>query len=165
MKKTLFFAFAAVIFVLLLSCEGPMGPMGAEGPAGRDGQDGENGKDGAGVAWYTTSFTINKDEWKLKGNPGDLNSYFCAYRPLSQLTESVFKYGTVIAYIEVEKGVKNGMPYVLHLGEEANSKEFLWTQTYDFDFVVGEVGFYVTYSDFNTQIRPGTETFHVILMW
>ncbi len=154
MKKTLFFAIFATI--LLTACEGPIGPMG---PAGY------NGKDGESTNWYTTSFTINKDEWKLKGAPGDLNSYFCVYKPLNMLNDYVYRYGTVIAYIETDKGVKNGMPFVLHLGEVSNGKEFLWTQTYDFDFTVGEIGFYITYSDFNTQIRPGTEIFHIALMW
>ncbi len=161
MKRSIFFMLATLIFILI-ACEGPEGPMG---PRGLDGFDGRDGKDGEGVNWYTTSFTIYGDEWQLKGNPGDLNSYFCVYKPLNRLTEFVYQYGTVIAYIEAEKGVKNGMPYVLHLGEGSNDKEFLWTQTYDFDFVVGEIGFYVTYSDFNTKIRPGTETFHVVLMW
>ncbi len=158
MKSSLFFTIATLMLTLM-ACEGPMGPEGPRGPAGFDGRDGE------GVNWHTTSFTINSNEWQLKGKPGDLNSYFCVYKPLNMLTDVVYKWGTVIAYIETEKGIKNGMPYVLHLGEGANDKEFLWTQTYDFDFVVGEVGFYVTYSDFNTQIRPGTETFHVVLMW
>ncbi|WP_255351446.1 hypothetical protein [Dysgonomonas sp. BGC7] len=25
--------------------------------------------------------------------------------------------------------------------------------------------FYLTYSDFSTNIRPETETFHIVLMW
>ncbi len=149
--KNLFF-FTLVILVLI-ACEGPIGPAG---PAGKDGE---------GVSWHITSFTINTNEWKIKGNPGDLNSYFYVYKSLPKLTGFVYQWGTVIAYIEVAPGVKNEMPYVLHLGETANSKELIWTQTYDFDFTEGEVGFYVTYSDFNTQIRPGTETFHVVLMW
>ncbi len=162
MKKALFFTF---VLFFLMSCEGPMGPTGPMGPSGPAGRNGLDGLDGEGTNWYTTSFTINENEWTLKGNPGDLNSYFCVYKPLDKLTEYIYQRGTVIAYIEVEKGVKNGMPYVLHLGEKLDNKEFLWTQTYDYDFVTGEVGFYITYSDFNTQIRPGTETFHVVLMW
>ncbi len=161
MKRSLFFILAALF--IATSCEGPMGPegpRGAQGPAGMPGQDGE------GVNWYATSYTINENEWQLKGNPGDLNSYFYVYKPLNRLTEFVYKWGSVIAYIEIENGIKNGMPFVLHLGEGAgDGKEFLWTQTYDFDFTVGEVGFYITYSDFNTKIRPGAETFHVVLMW
>ncbi len=169
MKKSILFTLLAIFFMACEGPEGPMGPMGPNGKNGRDGQNGLNGKDGkdgtGGANWYTTSFTIKDTEWILSGAPGDLNTYFYVHKPLSQLTSDIYQYGTVIAYLETQKGVKNGMPYVLHQGEAADSKEFLWTQTYDFDFVTGEVGFYVTYSDFNTQIRPGTETFHIVLMW
>lgn len=161
MKKSILFAIVACI---LMACEGPEGPMGPMGPMGPSGPEGQSGGSGS---WYATSYTINADEWQLKGNPGDLNTYFYVYKPLKELTEDIYRRGTVIAYIETDKGVKNGMPYVLHLGEASSTdnKEFLWTQTYDFDFVTGEVGFYVTYSDFKTEIRPGKETFHIVLMW
>lgn len=156
MKRSLLLTIA---IVLLTACKGDPGPVGPPGLNGKDGKDGE------GMGWYTTSIYVHESEWKLKGNPGDLNSYFYVFKSLSALDSYVYESGTVIAYIEPQPGVKNGMPYVLHLGEEYNEKEFLWTQTYDFDFEKGGVGFYVTYSDFNTYIRPGSETFHVVLMW
>lgn len=112
-----------------------------------------------------TSVTVNESEWRLAGEENALNSYFYVYKKVEGLNSNVYKNGTVIAYIETEPGVKNGMPYVLHKGEEDGGKEFLWTQTYDFDFDDSEMGFYVTYSDFTTTIRPGTETFHVVMMW
>lgn len=152
------------LFILLLAisfiaCEGPMGPEGLTGPQG------PKGEPGYGNNWHVTSFTVAKSEWKLVGNPGELNSYFYVDKPLKELTQTVYNEGSIISYIETDKGVKNGMPYVLHLGEAEGSKEFLWTQTYDFDFYKGGITFYVTYSDFNTQIRPDIETFHVVLMW
>ncbi|WP_295938544.1 hypothetical protein [uncultured Alistipes sp.] len=156
MKRTLLLALAALF---IISCEGP------EGPAGRPGQDGRDGIDGQGVSWYTTAITVHESEWKIKGNPGDLNSYFYVYKRVNNMTREIYEKGSVIAYLEIESGVKNGMPYVLHMGEESGGKEFLWTQTYDYDFDDQGVGFYVTYSDFNTQIKPGTETFHIVLMW
>ncbi len=159
MKKLLSLLTAVLFFI---ACEGPMGPEGLEGPMG---PEGPRGKDGYGTNWYSTTITVSANEWQLKGNPNDLNSYFYVYKPLSQLTKSVYDKGTVISYIETQPGIKNGMPYVLHLGEAEGTKEFLWTQTYDFDFTPGEIGFYVSYSDFNTQMRPGTEKFHVVLMW
>lgn len=174
MKKGLFLL-TTILF--LIACEGPMGPqgpIGPQGPQGKQGAQGEQGaqgpqgpqgEDGYGSNWYVTSITVNENEWKLKGTAGDLNSYFYVYKPLSQLTQYVYDNGSVIAYIDMGEGVKNGMPYVLHLGEAVDAKEFLWTQTYDFDFYEGGIGFYVTYSDFNTQFRPGTEKFHVVLMW
>ncbi len=168
MKKAVLLL-TAVLF--MFGCEGPMGPEGPEGPMGRTGSQGAQGpqgpqgEDGYGTNWYVASITVKESEWKIKGVPGELNSYFYVYKPLDQLTKYIYDNGSVIAYIQTDKDVKNGMPYVLHLGEAGDNKEFLWTQTYDFDFYEGGIGFYVTYSDFNTQIRPGTETFHVILMW
>lgn len=148
--KRLLFLFAVVC---LISCEGPEGPMGLQGDPGE------------GTRWHVEPFNIDRSEWKLSGKAGDLNSYFYVDKPLKKLTKFVFDEGSVIAYIETENGVKNGMSYVLHKGGEDSKGEFLWTQTYDFDFYTGGIRFYLTYSDFNTQISPDNETFHVVLMW
>lgn len=169
MKKFMFL-FVAAISLLLVSCEGPEGPMGPrgyDGYDGLDGKDGIDGKDGYGTNWYVAKFTVKESDWLLSGNSGDLNSFFYADKPLKELDEFVFNSGTIVAYIETAKGVKNGLPYVLHLGGSDDKGEFLWTQTYDFDFWQGGVRFYLTYSDFNTQVGPekGDQTFHVVLMW
>lgn len=154
MKKVLLL----LVIIGLISCEGPEGPMGPEGP---------QGKQGYGTNWYNTSFTINSNEWKVGGGkPGDLNTYFYVDKDISQLTKSVFDEGTIIGYIETEKGVKTGLPYVWHLGTVVNSEDYLWTKTYDFDFVEGGVRFYITYNNFDTGIKPTyNETFHIVLMW
>ncbi len=157
MRKIVFILLSAIA---LISCEGPMGPAGQDG---RDGIDGKDGQDG--MKWYTTSFTINKSNWKLSGQAGDLNTYFYADKDIPELTEYVFEEGTVLGYIQTGIDVKNGMPFVLHMGDEQNGQEFLWTQTYDFDFSPEMVRFYITYSDFSTQILPDSETFHIVLMW
>ena len=146
MKKITLILLSAITFI---ACEGPMGP---------------EGEPGYGTNWYTTSLTINSSDWSLSGAPGDLNTYFFADMDIPQLSDFIYREGTVIGYIQTAGSVKNGLPYVLHFGEEGG-KEFLWTQTYDFDFSPGMIRFYITYSDFNTQISPGTETFHIILMW
>lgn len=151
--------------IALIACEGPEGPMGPMGPEGPQGATGPEGEPGYGTNWYTTSFTINKSEWLISGDPGDLNTYFFADKDIPQLSNYIFREGTVIGYIQTANNVKNGLPYVLHMGEELEGKEFLWTQTYDLDFSPGMIRFYITYSDFNTQISPGSETFHIILMW
>jgi hypothetical protein len=159
MKKTLFLL---IIVTGFFACEGPEGPEGPIGPAGPKGEQGEAGY---GTNWFVNSYTVTAGEWKLHGNPGDLNSYFYADKQIKELTDFVYNEGTIVAYMQTEKGVKNGMPYVLHRGGTDSYGEFLWTQTYDFDFYTGGVRFYLTYSDFNTQIAPETETFHVVLMW
>lgn len=152
MKKLLFL----FLSLLLISCEGDIGPAGPMGPQGEPGQN---------TDWCVKSFTIDRSEWRLAGNPGALNSYFYVDKNIKELTKFVFNEGSVIAYFESNTGIKNGMPYVLHKGDKDSKGEFLWTQTYDFDFYVGGVRFYLTYSDFNTQITPDTETFHIVLMW
>lgn len=143
----------AILFTIITftSCEGDEGPMGPKGDPG--------------VSWYTKTITISKYQWKLSGAINDLNSYYYAEIPISELSQFIFNDGTVLAYIEPENGIKNGLPYVLHKGEKVNGKEYLWTQTYDFDFEVGYMTFYLTYSDFNTISIPDTETFHIVLMW
>lgn len=153
MRKIAFIVLAAI---LLIACEGPMGP------AGRDGKDGQ---DGYGTEWYTTSFVIKKSDWILSGPAGALNTYYYADKQIPQLSDFVFDEGLVLGYIQTDVDVKNGLPFVLHMGEEGNGQEFLWTQTYDFDYSPGMVRFYVTYSDFNTQIAPEAETFHIVLVW
>ncbi len=155
--KRIFFILLATI--TLIACEGPMGPQGPMGPSGPEGEP------GYGANWYTTSFTIHKSDWMLAGNAGDLNTYFFADIDIPQLSNDIYRDGTVIGYIETYKNVKNGLPFVLHMGDEQGGIEFLWTQTYDFDFSPGSIRFYITYSDFNTQISPDTETFHIVLMW
>ena len=161
---------------MLTACEGPEGPMGPAGPQGipgqngRNGQDGKDGRDGSGTKWFSIPITVQSSEWGLtNGNAEDLNSYWFAAKPLPELTKHIYDNGSVIAYIENIDGIKNGMPFVWHKGEVQNGKLFLWTETYDYDFTVGstggEIGFYVTYSDFSTNIRPETKTFHVVLLW
>jgi len=165
MRKIVFILLSAIALIACEGPEGPMGPRGADGQNGQNGKDGQDGKDGYGTEWYTTSFTINKSDWILSGQAGGLNTYFYADKKIPELSEFVFDEGTVLGYIQTDVNVKNGMPFVLHLGDEQNGQEFLWTQTYDFDFSPGMVRFYITYSDFNTQIPPESETFHIVLMW
>lgn len=166
MKKLFLLLISAITLSLFSSCEGPEGPMGPTGQSGLNGKDGIDGKDGYDTNWYVTSFTIKPDEWELVGKPGELNSHFFVDKPLKELSDFIYKEGAVIGYIETAKGVKNGLPYVLHLGGKDDKGEFLWTETADFDFYPGGVGFYLTYSDFNTQLRPYKDkTFYIVLMW
>ncbi|NDV60526.1 hypothetical protein [Bacteroides sp. 519] len=173
MKKLFLFLVLAVSF---MACEGPMGPMGPMGPTGQDGQDGrdgyngingKDGKDGYGANWFSKTFVVQPHEWELHGDPDELNSFFFVDKKLPELTQEIYSDKTVIAYIQTGDDVKNGMPYVLHKGEvDDKGKEFIWTQTYDFDYSVGWVGFYLTYSDFSTRIKPtDATTFHIVLMW
>ncbi len=179
--KKLIFLFAAATLALT-SCEGPMGPPGPQGMPGqngqdgqdgRDGQNGQNGRDGEGTNWFKTNpITIRTRDWQLDGNAGDLNSYYYCKVRVPQLTQHIYNTGSVVAYIENLDGKKNGMPFVYHRGDVGkNGEDILWTETYDFDFYVedstgGWVTFYLTYSDFNTQVNPEEDkTFYIVAFW
>ncbi len=171
MKKVLLFLALAMSF---MACEGPMGPMGPtgldgfDGQDGRDGQDGKDGKDGSGGAtWLNKTFTIQPNEWTLVGEPNALDSYFVVEKSLPELSEMIYNEKAVIAYFQTKNGQKNGMPFVFHTGEVgSDGKEYIWTETFDYDFSVGKVRFFLTYSDFNTLTYPDqSETFHIVLLW
>ena len=60
------------------------------------------------------------------------------------------------------------LPSVRHKEEVVSADEwYLWTETTDFDYMVGNVNIYVTYSDFPTDasIAPGDMDFRLVLMW
>jgi hypothetical protein len=154
MKKTLLLLFVCIAFI---ACEGPEGPMGPVGP---------QGEPGTGTNWYATSYTIQPNEWELVGNKGELNSYFFVDKPLPRLSDFVYEDGSILVYLEFSPNVKNVMPFVSHKAGVDDLGEFFWTETYDYDFYKGGIGFYLTYSDFNTKMKPNQAiTFHVILMW
>lgn len=155
MKKLLFFLFA----ICFISCEGPEGPRG---------YDGKDGKDGEGVYWVNKTYTIKPSSWVLEGETTQLESYYYADVNISELDDDIYKWGTLIAYMETAPGVKVGMPYIRHYGvpnEEPNSGNYLWTETYDFDYTVGSIRFYLTYSDFATDVKPSEDIkFHVVII-
>lgn len=170
--------FIAATALILAACEGPMGPIGPMGPQGapgqngyngQDGRDGRDGHDGEGTKWFRQKFTVYPEEWGVdNGAPGQLNTFFFALKELPELTREVYDNGSVIAYIENAEGIKNGMPFVWPRGEvtDGGKNDYLWTEIYDFDFAVGEVGFYLRYSDFETGVRPlDPITFYVVLIW
>lgn len=152
--KQLLTALLIILFTTITtSCQGPEGPMGPMGPSGE------------GTSWATQSYHIKASDWKLQGKTNELNSYYYVNISIPDLDKNIFQYGSVLAYLETEPGIKNGLPYVSHRGGKDNLGEFLWTQTYDFDFYPGGATIYLTYSDFNTTVRPSAETIHFILMW
>ncbi|MDR2361835.1 MAG: hypothetical protein LBD91_03820 [Prevotellaceae bacterium] len=116
--------------------------------------------------WTVKTITVRATEWILSGRPNELNSYYYVDKSISELTSFVFNEGVVIGYIRIDNDIKNPLPYVLHKGEADAYGEYLWTQTFDFDFSPGNVRFYVTFSNFMTgELHPETETFDIVLMW
>lgn len=126
---------------------------------------GEDGKDGISTNWYNNSYTVQDYQWELVGAPNSANSYYYADIKVPQLTTEVFDYGAVILYLDKGTDVKNVMPYVLHKGIDYTNSSYLWTQTYDYEIEPGWIRVYVTFSDFDTYMRPDTEKFYVVMMW
>ncbi|HLP05180.1 MAG TPA: hypothetical protein VK152_07105, partial [Paludibacter sp.] len=89
-----------------------------------------------------------------------LNRYYTSHFSMPEITSTVYKDGTVVAYL-VTNGVQQNLPYVRHYEDSSGN---LWTQTVDYDFSVGNLNVYVTNSDFAKE-QPGTMNFRVVLMW
>ena len=175
MKKIIILFAAATL--ALSSCEGPMGPPGPpgvpgqngqDGQDGRDGRDGQRGEDGAGLHWFKSNpIVINSNQWELtNGAPGELNSFYSVRVRSTWLTREIFDNATIVAYVENGEGKKHAMPFVWHRGDfDDNGNKIEWTETFEFEFEQEWMTFYIRYSDFATEVRPGTETFHVIALW
>lgn len=140
-----------LLIVALVSCEGP---------AGRDGLDGD------GVGWHIKTFVVKENEWSLE-NKGDASFWFCE-KKYPELNNWVFKNGVVLAYITLNPGAKDEILAPLEhtiYGYAPEGPEFDWAETYSFDYMEGNVGFYVRYSDFFEDKAPSTQEFRVVLMY
>ena len=160
MKKILLLLVTSVL--VLSSCEGPAGRDGF------DGRDGLDGLDGEGTKWFVKTYTIKQGDWKLVKGVNELNSYFRAEVLIKELDNFVYEKGNVFCYMfqnidGVE--VQTMLPFVIPLGEGHSGGEDLWTEMYSCDFSPGSIMFYVNYSDFITEVRPGTISYRVVLNW
>ena len=177
MKKIIGLALLAIAFA---SCEGPMGPEGPqgipgpEGPEGPQGIPGPEGPAGSGgdsgivEGWRYATFTVNSNDWQeipnVEGNP----CYMCEFE-WDEITDYVYEEGLAIGNIYTTVGdveTLSPLPYVLHrqATDEAGNPIY-WTETYTFDYNPGYVAFYVTYSDFFMEQRPGNIDFRVTILW
>jgi len=155
MKTKLFLL--CMIAAALASCEGPMGPQG------------EPGAPGEGVNWKILYYTVRANDWHLVGGENELNSYYMYEFDEPELSDFIYESGNVLGYIILNSGKSNEtlspLPYNIALGEGSGSNEFLWTENYFFDYMPGSVAFFVYYSDFNTEIKPPTCEFRLVMNW
>lgn len=151
MKKIIGLALLAIAFA---SCEGPMGPEGPQGPPGENTVEGLLNK----------TFTVYSNDWQeipnVEGNP----CFMCEFE-LNDITNEVYENGLVVGNIYTTVGnveTLSPLPYVLHrqATDEAGNPIY-WTETYTFDYNPGYVAFYVTYSDFFMDQRPGNIDFRI----
>lgn len=158
MKKNLtFIGIFVAVSMLLSACEGPMGP---QGPAGFDGQDGQ-------VTKMIIDYRISENDWVPVYDNNNLFLYYVCFIEESELTENIYNNGAIVPYLEViEDGflVQKMLPYNI-VGEDQYGP---YTWYVDFDYTVGEVGFYIKNSVFLETLPPvtwGTMTFRVIFLW
>ena len=147
MKKILLLMMVAVA---IISCEGPMGPQGPMGPPGT-------------INKYIIDYEINANAWR---KVTDNNNLFIQYECLideSRLTSDIYNNGNIDAYLEVKENgfwVQKPLAYEVVFEDSPNN---FYTQTIDFDFSIGSIGFYVKNSKF-IENPPGSMLFRVV-MW
>jgi hypothetical protein len=139
--------------LLLLSCEGPIGPPGEPGSP----------------LWEQAYYTVKSNDWELVGREDGLNSYYRYIFDEPLLSHYIYSSGVVLGYLVVNPGTKDELlrplPDDLPLGERIQQSDVLWTQYLTFDYQVGSVAFYVSYSDFATSVQPSEMTFKLVMMW
>ena len=127
----------------------------------QDDNDGDN--------WKVLNFTVKEKDWKLRGHSNALNSYYkFEFNDVRELTDFIANEGVVTGYLYQDNGsgeVQTPLPFTIPIGEVVGNEEVLWTQTTTFDYQAGSVVFYVNYSDFITELRPGAMDFRVVLHW
>ena len=104
-------------------------------------------------------FRLNSRDWKRSTDDTGLNSYYHATFNIRGLNDLVFDKGAILAYLD-NGDYQQILPYVRHY---ENTEGVRWTKTIDYDFEVGKITFYVTYSDFAKE-QPEGMSFKVILM-
>lgn len=162
MKKTIFLL--PVVALLLSACEGFQGPKGDKG---------DKGDPGTG-SWKVIDLKVTS--WNYTDTPN--NNYFYADFNVPELTQFIYDYGMTQCYIEYDSGTEQRtqqlLPCVRHKEEQVTNADntttwVFYTETIDYDYVVGNVRIYYTLSDFNyeldTSFVPSAMNFRLVLLW
>lgn len=149
-----------IIAAALTACIGPQGPQGPQG---------EQGEPGISTQWEVINLTVPTDDWELVSSTDGTNPYYRAKFDVPELDDFIYDQGLTKCYIEFNRGTNNAyqqeLPYVRHFEAYENDQQIIWTQTVDYDFGIGFVNVYVTFSDFFVDERPETMDFRLVLMW
>ena len=138
MKKVLFLM--SILFLGFTSCEGPMGPRGPEGPQGPQGPAGSSDID-------IVEINVRGIDWERD----DVNGYYYCTVEHNLFDDYIYYDGLVSVYIvHRDRNMQQVLPVVIHniRGSE------MWTRTTDYEFGIGGITFYVTFSDFNLDDTP-----------
>lgn len=149
MKKLLFLLLLAVVF----------------GACDNDSDSNWNNRPGgSGETQNWDSYIITVKDWERIGGVNTDNSYFRCVFEDKYLDQYIFDKGSVMIYLIQYDGntpVQTPLPFVMHYADGNN----LWTETFSYDYSVGSIAFYVTYSDFITDNYPAECQFKVVMHW
>jgi len=136
MKKTLLLF---VIALLIVSCD-------------------DKSKD---IQMTNVDLIANSSDWVVNVDQDGLNRFYSCHFNMPEITSGVFNNGMVTAYIVLDNPTaQETLPFIRHFQNTAGN---LWTQTIDFDYVVGGINVYVTNSDFAVD-PPATLKFRVVVL-
>lgn len=129
-----------------------------------------------GSTQKVVNVVVNAQDWQYTGKNTDTtpynNNYFFATVRVPEITENVFDYGQVQAYIVYDRTSKDPiqhlLPYVRHYEEQLN--DTIWnyyTETVDCTYGIGWIEFNYRASDFayedNVDINPNTMDFRIVI--
>jgi hypothetical protein len=103
---------------------------------------------------------VNSNDWVENTDSEGLNRYYSASFNMPEITNTVYDWGNVNAYITFDQA-QQVLPYVRHF---ENNEGVMWTRTVDYEYLPGKLNIYVTNSDF-FKTQPETMTFRVVLIW
>lgn len=163
MKK--YFVFLCVI-AAFISCTGPQGPKGDKGDKGDP-----------GVVTQIVNVTVPANAWTYTNytdNSGQpyANNYFYSTIQMPEITESVFDYGSVAAYVVYNRTTTDAsqhlLPYTRHYEEQRSDGTWnYYTETIDCTYGIGWIEFNYRASDFayedDTSINPLEMDFRVVV--
>lgn len=145
MKKFLFYA-VVLATIVLSSCGNNNPPVN---------QTTHNSK------WKIVDITVPERSWERFVDADGLNAYYMASVDVPELTQTVFSDGLVQCYL-VDGSAQMVLPYTRHY-EDVNGAR--WTTTYDYEYAVGLVNFFITDNDFAGGYPAGGMKFRLVLLW
>ena len=125
-----------------------------------------------GTKLKTIKVTVNAHQWTKTDFPN--NNYFYAGVDIPEITEDVFDYGEVKAYVVYDRmdlhyARKHLLPYVTHKEEYIDNSWYFYTETIDFTYGIEWAEFNFLASDFayelDNNIAPPAMEFDIVITY
>lgn len=129
-----------------------------------------------GSTQQVVNVVVNAQDWQYTAKNTDTtpynNNYFFATIRVPEITDNVFDYGEVQAYIVYDRATKDPiqhlLPYVRHYEEQLDDTTWnYYTETVDCTYGIGWVEFNYRASDFayedNVDINPNSMDFRIVI--